>query len=64
MNNNEYVVVSKFPAKLINIVDIKENCNYVVYRKATVLKEPMEIYGFIKFAETENYAIYKLVEDI
>lgn len=42
---------------------IKDNCNYVVYSKATVLVGKMEDYGFEKINETQNYAIYKLIDD-
>lgn len=38
------------------------NCNYIVFSKATVLTEPMENYGYEKLGETQNYAIYKLVD--
>ena len=41
----------------------EENCNYVVYHKATVLVGKMEDYGFEKINETPNYAIYKLVNE-
>jgi hypothetical protein len=41
----------------------KDNCNYVVYSKATVLVGKMEDYGFEKINETQNYAIYKLVNE-
>lgn len=37
-----------------------ENCNYIVFSKATVLTEPMEDYGYEKLDETQNFAIYKL----
>lgn len=38
----------------------EKKCQYVVFKKATVLCEPMEDYGFEKINETQNYAIYKL----
>lgn len=61
---DEPIVQHLYAGEVALVVDdaIKQNCNYVVYRKATVLKEPMENYGFVKFGETENYAIYKLAE--
>lgn len=37
-------------------------CNYIVFKKATVLTAKMEDFGFEKFDETENHAIYKLVQ--
>ena len=36
--------------------------NYVVFKKATVLVGKMEDYGFEKYKETQNYAIYKRVK--
>ena len=42
---------------------LQDNCNYVVYSKATVLVGKMEDYGFEKISETQNYAIYKLIDD-
>lgn len=64
--NDEPIVHYLYAGEVALVVDeaIKENCNYVVYRKVTVLKEPMEDYGFVKFGETENYAIYKLADNI
>ncbi len=42
----------------------KENkCNYIVFKKATVLMGEMEEYGFEKLGETQNYAIYKLSKE-
>ncbi len=39
-----------------------KKCNYIVFKKATVLTEKMEDYGFEKLNETPNYAIYKYIE--
>ena len=46
--------------ELIKNAKIK-NCNYIVFRKETVLNGNMEDYNFEKFDETDNYIIYKLV---
>ncbi len=40
------------------------NCQYVVYKRATVMREPIQNYGFEKINETQNYVIYKKVNDL
>lgn len=41
---------------------LEENeCQYVVYKRATVMREPIQDYGFEMIAETANYVIYKKV---
>lgn len=42
---------------------LEENdCKYVVFKRATVMREPIENYGFKMINETENYVIYKNFE--
>ena len=43
----------------VDIIAKTNNCNYVVFKKAVVLTDKMENYGYVKLNETENYAIYK-----
>lgn len=42
----------------------ENNCQYVVFKRATVMKEPIQNYGFEMINETENYIIYKKVAEI
>lgn len=42
----------------------ENNCQYVVFKRATVMKEPIQNYGFELINETENYIIYKKVAEI
>lgn len=42
----------------------KNNCQYVVYRRATVMREPIENYGYEMINETTNYVIYKKVRNV
>lgn len=39
----------------------EKNCQYVVFKRATVMLEPIQNYGFELLNETENYVIYKKV---
>lgn len=39
----------------------EKNCQYVVLKRATVLREPIENFDFKMISETENYTIYKRV---
>lgn len=40
----------------------EKNCRYVVYKRETVMREPIQNYGFEKINETTNYVIYKKVK--
>ena len=42
----------------------ENNCQYVVFKRATAMKEPIQNYGFEMINETENYIIYKKVAEI
>lgn len=39
----------------------EKGCQYVVFKRATVMREPIQNYGFEMINETENYVIYKKV---
>lgn len=41
-----------------------EYCNYIIFNKATQLNSNMSDYGFNLLAQTENYDIYVLSEDL
>lgn len=41
----------------------EKNCQYVVFKRATVMREPIQNYGFEMINETENYVIYKKVAE-
>lgn len=38
-----------------------KKCNYIVFRKETVLNANIEDYNFKKFDETNSYIIYKIM---
>lgn len=46
------------------IVDVleKNNCQYVVYKRPTVMREPIQNYGYEMISETVNYVIFKKVK--
>lgn len=41
----------------------EKNCQYVVLKRATVLREPIENFDFKMISETQNYTIYKRVAE-
>lgn len=45
---------------IAKVLEEKE-CQYVVFKRATVMREPIQNYGFEMINETENYVIYKKV---
>lgn len=48
---------------IAQVLDSK-NCQYVVFKRATVMREPIQNYGFEMINETENYVIYKKVAEV
>lgn len=48
---------------IVNLLE-ENNCQYVVYKRATVMREPIQNYGYELINETTNYVIYKKVRDI
>lgn len=47
------------------IVSVLEenNCNYVVFKRATVMQEPIQDYGYEMINESQNYVIYKKIKN-
>lgn len=48
---------------IAKVLDEKE-CQYVVFKRATVMREPIQNYGFEMINETENYVIYKKIAEV
>lgn len=48
--------------KITNLAK-ENNCNYIVVKKAIPLTVDFYYFGFELFSETENYAIYKIVDE-
>ena len=48
---------------IVNLLE-KNNCQYVVYRRATVMNKPIQNYGYEMINETTNYVIYKKVREV